>query len=174
MNTGVNMNTSVPTIAAYSNDHDFIVMIHNCDFAPVVSTGKKTVHSFRTMCSNVDGLADHDIVIYDLDMANENILQAREDILHLKLNAGSRPLVLVGQKEFMQTVVSSENIAQGVDCMITKPVLPSDLKIVIDATLADKPKALSKPQAKNSVLGLRSSFMSVLGGAARVTSDQRV
>jgi hypothetical protein len=171
------MTTLMPAVAVYSNDHDFINMIHESNFAAIVSNGNNTGHSIRSVSSDINGLADHDVIIYDLDMANESVLQAKEDILHLKLNSRSLPLLLVGKKEFMQTVISTANITHFVDRMINKPVFASHLKIVIDATLSsqvDKRAASNAPQTKNPVLAFGSNCLSVLGGAIGINSTQNV
>lgn len=132
------MSTSMKTVVTFSNDIDFVRMVDNSKFSAISSTDRALGYSFRSTSSDVAGLSDYDVVIYDVDMANENVLCAKEDILHLKLNSRSKPLVIVGQKSFMRTLMSTGNIAHLVSRNIAKPAMSSHLTMAINAAINDQ------------------------------------
>ena len=170
------MNNSVKTVATFSNDNDFVDMLEGSKFSSISSTDKRLDYSFRDISSNVAGLSDFDAVIYDVDMADENVLRAKEDILHLKLNSRSKPLVLVGQKEFMQTLIHSGNIAHLVSRKVAKPTVSSHLQMVINSAIKDqasKRPASNGPKDKKAALAFGPRCVAAIGNVLGINGGHR-
>lgn len=171
---GKNMNVATSTGVVLSNDNDFVLMVQSSEFSLVASHGKKIEYSFRSNSTDVKDLADHDAVIYDLDLADGNMLQAKNDILHLKINSRSKPLILVGQKKFMQALFDTGTVSQLIDRKVAKPVILSHLEMLINAAIIDytaKQPVIDVPKEKNTAFG--SGFVSAIGSAFGINGSSQ-
>lgn len=154
-----------PVIATYSADPEFVKMIRKSEFSYKQSPNNKVDFSVRAVTSDVDELADCDAMIYDLDQAEGDVLRAKEDILHLKLNSLSRPLILVGQKALMKTLLETEKVNHLVSKTMAKPVVSSQLEMVVNASVKGRAGLLAAtkaPKRNHTLFAFGSSFFAII------------
>ena len=168
------MNNTEPSVATFSSDYEFLLTVDSRDFSFFESISKKLNYSIKRATSDIDGLADHQAVIYDLDLANGNILTAKADILHLKLNSRAKPLILVGRKDFMQSLMGTGSVNHLVDRTVVKPMVSSQLSTVVSSAIksaaikraAIKSIASTKADAKADTPATATTFTSKVAAFA--------
>ncbi len=166
MNTTKSLASSVkPSIAAFSNDEDFVHLIQNNEFSFNESLDNEIDHSITNADSSAKDLADYDAIIYDLELAGGDPVQAKQDILHLKLASLSKPLVMVGCTGSMHALMNTENVAHLVDQTAAKPVVSNQLETVVESAIkgcvGNLPTAKA-PRRNYTVYAFGSSFAALL------------
>ncbi len=123
------------TISVFSSDRKFTTSIVNQAQRENQDSKFKTDYSVQEAIRAVGQLGSCDLVIYDLGLAAGDQLRMAEDILHLKLASGSKPLLVVGQSVDIELALSSMKVKKVVERAIRKPVMPRQLKMIIGAVL---------------------------------------
>jgi TonB family protein len=130
--------TASPTIATmYSADRK-LAFLDRVEQNQANADEDLPIYSVRSSTGNIGGLQASDIVIYDIDIAEGNITQVIEDVLHLRLSSQGCPLVLTGSRDSLAAVMNSEIVKSEVSSVITKPWIGTQLNIVVQASVTKK------------------------------------
>ena len=74
-----------------------------------------------------------DVIIYDLDITHGDADHIRDDLLQIRSQTRSKPVIVIGNPERVDATLSSPKLSEYIDRHLKKPVFHSQLVLAIDA-----------------------------------------
>lgn len=129
------MKISNSVIAVYSTANVLIDTLTSKQYTPATSGSMSLSYSIRSSGTDVRGLSDVDALVYDLSLVNDDITRAAVDILHLKVNCGNKPLILIGSRQALEVALASPRIKPEIAHTLAKPMTGGQLRFVSEAVI---------------------------------------
>ena len=74
-----------------------------------------------------------DVIIYDLDITHGDADHIRDDLLRIRSQTRSKPVIVIGNPEMVDITLSNPKLSECIDRHLKKPVFRSQLVLAIDA-----------------------------------------
>jgi len=131
------MNNIKAAVAVYSHDNEFIDSLGTHGYTGSKSEDEQFSYYLLRSSSEIAALLVSDVVVYDLDMVGNEFPRVTEDILHIKLNSRTKPLIVVGSRAAIEQVLASPKLRTVITKTIVKPVLRAPLHLTLDSVLGN-------------------------------------
>lgn len=129
------MNNLETMIAVYSRASALVNTIKSEQKKQDASSSMSLGYLFRESSADTEGLSDVDAIIYDLSLVKGDVARAATEILHLKVECGNKPLILIGSRQALEAALASPRIKPEVAHTVAKPMNSSQLRLVSEAVI---------------------------------------